>query len=507
MTHGYGGWHRGDFGFQQALASAGYIVLGYTSRGFGRSGGQVQLDSPDYEVQDATFLISWLAAHASPSAAPVVPVLLDGTGDPRAGMVGGSYAGGIQLLTASYDQRLDAITPQITWHDLRYSLAPNGVVKHGWIDLLYPSGKYSGMFGPLPPPGNRPPVVSTDGVPVDQDLQIATSYLANDSVDLPVAYTDGSTCTNTYCYLKYRSPTYDNVIDDIRAATFLIQGQRDRLFWVNEAVANMAAIADNGPNGVPTKLMVFSAGHGYGDLGGERAEINTRIFAWFDCYLKQIFCDTGPAVEVWRPWAAPQPSYGALAAFPEAVTPTILSSTTATLVNLVAPTSHSEVWNFQQNPPQGSYPTPPPSLDLAPGATAQDLTATLPAGADTIAGIPLLRFQITATAPEAIVFAKLWDADAAGTRTLIHHAVTPARIRQGKGDFCAPDATPGAAAATPVSSVDVCLPLSGIVWRVEAGHSLVLTLATSDTEFFASRFPGVYSISNISLDVPTTTEL
>ena len=35
------------------LASAGYITLIYTARGFGASGGRIHLDDPDFEVADA----------------------------------------------------------------------------------------------------------------------------------------------------------------------------------------------------------------------------------------------------------------------------------------------------------------------------------------------------------------------------------------------------------------------------------------------------------------------
>ena len=53
------------------------------------------------------------------------------------GMVGASYGGGIQLVTAAIDCRVDAIVPQIAWHSLGTSLFPAQTVKSGWGDLLY----------------------------------------------------------------------------------------------------------------------------------------------------------------------------------------------------------------------------------------------------------------------------------------------------------------------------------------------------------------------------------
>ena len=49
--------------------------------------GQVALDSPDYEVLDVKQLITWLAGQPG--------VLLDGPDDPRVGLAGRSYGGGI----------------------------------------------------------------------------------------------------------------------------------------------------------------------------------------------------------------------------------------------------------------------------------------------------------------------------------------------------------------------------------------------------------------------------
>lgn len=496
MTHGYPGWHRGtgDFALQQALAAEGYVVLAYTSRGLGRSEGTIQLNSPDFEVKDASHLITWLATADNTGNV----VQIDGPvsrRDPRIGMAGGSYAGGIQLLTAAYDTRLDAITPQITWNDLRYSLFPNGVIKRSWIDLLYAAGKYSGYLGPV---GTfPPPVISTEGVPTDQDIQVLLSYSTNDDVETPVPYSDGT--QSSLEYLERRSPVFNDVIDNITAPTLLIQGQRDTLFTVSEAIANRAAIADNG-SGVPTKLVVFSGGHGYSDLPGERAAINSRIFDWFDRYLRgNTSVDTGDPIEVWRPWVSGS-NFGGLASLPSATTDAGISPTSAVILNLVAPTSHTETSNFQENTNSPAFDAPVTSVSLAGSAVGSGSTLT-------IAGIPILRFTIDATASEAIVFAKLWDLDTAtGVRTPIHRLVTPVRVRGDKGDFCS-DSLAAAASTSLVADVRVCLPLQAVVWQLGEGHSLVLTLATSDTSFYGSRQASVYQLTNISLTLPTTTGL
>ncbi len=490
MTHGYGGWHRsvGDIAHATLYANAGYAVLSYTSRGFGRSQGQVRLQSPEGEVRDAMDLITWLGTPSNTGGR----VLLDGPGDPRVGMSGGSYAGGIQLLTAAQDpaKRLDVIAPQITWNDLRYSLSPNGVIHHAWIDLLYASGKFSGHFGPI----GAPTVVSTEGVPADQDVQILTSYATNDSFDMPVPYSDGT--NNSYEYLARRS--VGPIAAKVTTPMFLIQGQRDTLFTLNEATRTLAAVSTPAAD---KKLMVFSAGHGAADLAGERALINARLLSWMDKYLRgNALADTGPAIEVWRPWVSG--ANFAAPGTPGTTTQTWSPASPYLLANLPAPTSHSEVTNFQGQ-------TGSPALDALPGMTAADLYS-IPVTADAypadsyIVGSPEVRFHLSTLAPEAVVFAKLYDRDPAGNRTLIHRQTGAVRMR-GDADYCSQTySAPIEPLAAGGFDGDACLNLPGVVWKVPAGHTLVLTLATSDTMFFNSRFPGVYNVSNVTLTLPTS---
>ena len=106
----------------------GYNVLTWDPRGFGQSGGEAEVDSPQYEGRDGQVMLDWVAEQ--PQAQ------LDGPGDPRVGMVGFSYGGGIQLTLASIDCRVDAIVPGLAWHSLATSLYKNDTVKAGWGGIL-----------------------------------------------------------------------------------------------------------------------------------------------------------------------------------------------------------------------------------------------------------------------------------------------------------------------------------------------------------------------------------
>src|SRR6516225_893891 len=134
------------------LARAGFAVLTWSPRGTGASGGQIGLDSPDYEVKDTGQLVSWLARQPR--------VLLDGPGDPRAGIAGASYGGGLALLAAAYDHRIDAVVAQSAWNNLATALFPDaagggaaaGVFAKQWAGLLFTQGS-AGFGTPLPARG------------------------------------------------------------------------------------------------------------------------------------------------------------------------------------------------------------------------------------------------------------------------------------------------------------------------------------------------------------------
>src|SRR5215470_15708864 len=127
------------------LARAGFAVLTWSPRGTGASTGQIGLNSPDYEVKDTSQLVSWLARQPR--------VLLDRPGDPRAGITGASYGGGLALLAGAYDHRIDAVVAQSAWHNLATALFPNaagggpasGVFARQWAGLLFTQG--SAGFG------------------------------------------------------------------------------------------------------------------------------------------------------------------------------------------------------------------------------------------------------------------------------------------------------------------------------------------------------------------------
>src|SRR4051794_27506762 len=192
-----------------ALRKAGFNVLTWDARGFGNSGGTVTVDSPDAEGRDVSALIDWLAQQ--PEAQ------LDGAKDPRVGMTGVSYAGGIELTTAALDKRIDAIAPIIAWHSLTTSLYKEQIVKGGWSSLLVSAG--------IPTSKGRldPHITSafTTGV--------STGKLSDEDRD----------------WFAARGP--GDLVQQITVPTFLVEGTADTLFTLKEAITNYAALKGRVP--------------------------------------------------------------------------------------------------------------------------------------------------------------------------------------------------------------------------------------------------------------------
>lgn len=133
-SHGWGGSRTSDPPSFQKYLGRGFGVLSFDQRGFGESGGKAQVMNPAHEGHDVRRLVSLIAAQPW--------VRKDGPGDPRLGAIGGSYGGGYQLLGAFEHLRVkgkpvfDALAPEITWNDLKESLAPDEVVRTEWVSAL-----------------------------------------------------------------------------------------------------------------------------------------------------------------------------------------------------------------------------------------------------------------------------------------------------------------------------------------------------------------------------------
>lgn len=240
-----------------ALRDAGYNVVTWDPRGEWRSEGILTLDSPDYEGRDMSHIISYLAT--------LPEVALDGVNDPRIGMTGASYGGGIQLATAAIDHRIDAIVPTIAWNSLVDVLFPRGAVNSGWGTIL--PGVLALTFAREHP--RIFPVAIQGvlfGIAEDSDIE-----LVNDL-------------------------GFQDQIGDITAPTLLIQGTVDTLFTLDQAHTNALALIEAGTT---TKVVWYCGGHGacLSDYNDGDVVID-RTLRWLDRYVKgDESVDTGAQFE------------------------------------------------------------------------------------------------------------------------------------------------------------------------------------------------------------------
>ena len=139
-------------------------------------------------------------------------------------MSGASYGGGIQLVTAAIDSRVDAIAPDIAWHSLVTSLYKAQSPKSGWGSALFALGAEGGTI---------------PGIPAGQtgtlDPHITSAYTSG------LAY--GQFSDEDVQWFASRGP--GALVDRIRIPTLLIQGTADTLFTLDEATSNFKILRAN----------------------------------------------------------------------------------------------------------------------------------------------------------------------------------------------------------------------------------------------------------------------
>ena len=309
-TNGFGGSKRGagEVGTALGFVQEGYVVLAYSGLGFGGSGCKIYLDDPDYDGRAGAQMVGVLAGtHAFTNSAgqrkKLDYVARDGRRDPRVGMIGGSYGGQIQFAVAMQDKRVDAIVPEITWHDLPYSLSPNntsftrgvrngepGVHKKVWSTAFFALGVQQGLENIQSDPARAAgcPNFRDEVCPAKAQLD-TLGYLDGDNRALASHASVGS------------------YLDRINVPTLLVQGQKDTLFNLQEATATFRGLR---ARGVPTRMIWRTFGHSdatpaageYADprIGHRLTEtyLGRRYLAWMDRYVRGQEHVRRPAVQL-----------------------------------------------------------------------------------------------------------------------------------------------------------------------------------------------------------------
>src|SRR3954454_22518228 len=260
LSHGVGGDKSGGAGKPPTLADDGFVVLTYSARGFGKSGGLIHFDSPDYEVKDASRLVDYLA-----SLKQVKRV----AGKPQIAAAGGSYGGGLSLLLAAYDHRVGAVAADITWNDRSHALFQNnggpgpGPFKKLWAGTLFAGGVDRGQLRP----GLR-----SDGI--DPTTVSCGRFAPVTCAAYQQSAADGAPNPAMQRLMRQASPA--SVLDRIDAPTLLTQGQQDSLFPLSESDATARGLD---AHGTPVRVVWRTGGHDASDVGGGTA--TSEAESWF----------------------------------------------------------------------------------------------------------------------------------------------------------------------------------------------------------------------------------
>nr|WP_239157626.1 CocE/NonD family hydrolase [Streptomyces sp. SID13726] len=492
-TNGFGG-SKSDGSTDataKAFAQRGYVSLAYSGLGFGESGCLISLDDPRIDGVAASALVDFLGGRrAADDGTKADFVTLDGPGDPRVGMIGGSYGGAIQLATAAVDRRVDALVPMITWNDLAYALDPNntrsavpGAFKWQWSNGFYLIGE------------GRP--LTQANLDPSRINSLGCLHFVTKACDTVRTLNSGSyPADRTKELLDYsHSVSPVSYLSRVKAPTLLVQGQADSLFNLNEATATYKRLK---AQGTTAKMIWQSWGHSGGITDPAAGELNfaqgnletsyvgRRILAWFDRYLhRQKNVDTGPAFAYYRDWITdPNHTYATADRVPAPSRSLYLSGDgklvdnsrkvrrgSQSYSNRLVPTSHSE------SSLAGIVGLPDPAPYDTEGTYAGWTSAPLSRTLDVV-GAPKVTLKVSSAEAERtqdsgdaadrlVLFAKIYDMAPDGTKTLAHRLVAPVRVPDVRKPFT------------------VTLP--GVVHRYEKGHRLQFVIAASDDAYFGNR--------------------
>ncbi len=423
-----------------SLLRENYNVVSWDPRGEFASGGVLQLDNPFFEGRDVSAILNWVAGLDNS--------LIDGPNDPRVGMVGGSYGGGIQLTSAATDPRIDAIVPGISWNSLNNSLYPDGAFKTSYASLLLLSL-----------------VLSNARI----NNQIYLGIITGDLI--------GLLSQTAQAVLSSSGPT--SLLNQLKAPALLIQGTVDVLFTLQQSIDNAETILGN-PYDTPVKMIWFCGGHGVclTNDGYDNPNL-ASTFAWLDYYVKDGNTSGMPDIpnfqftDQYGTWFESDylPTTGsALFGTPDQAV-TGASGGTLGIVPIIGGSGPA---------PQASIPY---SLGLASKAS-NAINVAVPTVAGTkYLGAPTISFDYQGLGTSRFVYAQLVDNQ---TGLVVGNLVTPVPVTlDGR-------------------SHSVTFNMENIVYNVaNPGDDLTLQITSSASAYERFTAFGVINISNIDLTLPT----
>lgn len=455
LAHGFGGSKDGLAEQATALTDDGYLVMTYSARGFGDSGGDVHLNDPDYEIADALALIDLLAEQPG--------VRLDAPGDPRVAVAGGSYGGALALMAAGADPRVDSVIASITWHDLSDAFFPQSapqVSQPGPFKALWASNFF------ISASGGAPGGSGADGLCGGFSPQVCDLFTT--------AAETGQADPDLLTLLRRHSPAA--TLADIEAPVYLEQGMADTLFGTDQADANARALQ---AAGVPVAVNWFNGGHDGGGQPDQGEKQRERLATWLDGTLRA----EGPVTQESLPvpafsYAMPPSRRRGEAQGEQVVEARTYPPPDADRVELpLTPVGGTDLINPPGGVPRATTAVPGlGSLDSLSSSVSTYPLAALPgqsAAFDTepldqsltVVGQPRIDLEITSSGPSSTLFLSLWEVESSGP-VLPRRLVAPVRV----------DVTPG-------QPTTVAVGLPGGTWQMPTGSTWRVLVTATDAAY------------------------
>ncbi|WP_199351101.1 alpha/beta fold hydrolase [Haliangium ochraceum] len=424
------------------LASRGYVVMSYNTRGFGTSGGLINVAGPG-DMEDLSAVLDWMDENT------------DADMD-RVGIAGISYGAGISLLGLAQEGRIRTAVAMSGWGDLYDSLYKDDTPRLAWGLILIASGYFTGRMDPI----------------IAQQFQRLLSHEDIDEVQ---------------SWAAVRSPaSYVDALNASGKPVYISSNLSDTLFNPNQMLDFYERLT--GPKRLDFNLGTHATAEAPG-LFGLSNYVWNNAYDWLDYWLRDI--DNGitarPPVTIEKKYSHERvelddwPAQG-IAATQMYLTPRLLSDGSLSS-NPNGMSISNRIWSGVGTLASTGIPL---LSDILDSHLDVPVTASLPlidrlrgftfwsgsfSGGLEIIGRPQVNLRLVSGADTAHVVVYLYDVDAFGTGTLITHGTASLH------DI----------AAGQVQTLEV--DLNAVAYDLPRYHRLGIVIDTVDP-LYASRTPG-----------------
>lgn len=463
LAHGFGGSKDSVAAQAREYQKRGYVVMTWTARGFGKSTGQISMNSLTAEISDIRKLISIIGKSPDVSK--------QSTGDPLVGIAGSSYGGAAALLTASQDKRIDAVIADITWNDLSQALFPQSSAD---IDEPGPFKKiWTGTFFAL---------ATLQSAYLGECGALTTEWCSA----YKSAVVNGTPSKAEQRLLQSVSPV--SVLKNIKVPTLLSQGQADSLFPLTESSRTAQALSENK---TPVSMIWHAAGHDGG--ADETKYLQEQYSLWFDKHLLNKKIDY-PVFQFTK-------TNGSISLQDSTVIPKTFTSRT-----LPFEAVFKDIPLLPQ-PAAMSYPVGgiPSAISALPGiGSAGSLAATVASNIAgfspafvpgqsgfissavlqepiSILGSSRIKVRVTSTTGDATLFFSLVTRSPSGAITQPNGIVAPVRLTN-----------------IPAQGRDITVTLPAVILDAAVGDALAIGISSTDQGYELPKSPAFYSVTALS---------